>query len=200
MAGEPHPRPPALLDTPRRRLSRASRRDLLFIVPVLAALIAAGVLVGRWGAFAVLAAVVLVRTAMVTRTGATPSMRRLGISYVRLGTGAVPERWRLVAHQLGPLIYVAALFVALETDPGAPVIVAVAYLLLLAAGWWRAKRAGHADVEPMMALAGLDVWWAGDPPTPSGTSEPPAPAPPPPIPGAPPTPAPAPRRGWPGPR
>jgi hypothetical protein len=117
---------------------------------------------------------------------------------VRLGTGAVPERWRLVVPQLWPLIYVAALFVALETEPNAYIIVVVAYLALLAAGWWRAKRAGHADVEPMTALAGLDVWWAGDPPTPSGTTAPPAPAPPPPTPPAPATPAPGPRRGWPG--
>jgi len=169
-------------------------RDLLFIVPLVAAAIAASVVAGRWGALAVLAVAVLGRTASVAMTGASSSMRRLGIRFVRAGTREVPERWRLVAHQLGPFLLVGVLLVVGGTAPAAFPVALAAYLVVLMAGWWRGRRLG-VEVDPVLALAGLDVWWAGDPPTPSGTSGRPAPEPPPPTPAAPATPAPARRRG-----
>ena len=198
MADAPGPWPkPELLDTPRRRFGRAQLRDVALLLPWIAVLIAASVLVGRWAAWAALAAVLAVRAARLAATRTTSSMRRAGIHFVRLGTGDRPEAWRLVLYQLGPFVAFGAFLVAGRSVPWAFPVAAVAYLAIAVWAERRARRRG-LDAEGTMALAGLDVWWAGDPPTPSGTTGPPAPALPPPTPPGPARPGPAPRRARPG--
>ena len=187
MAGEQRP----WLDTPRRRFSRAQLRDVGLLLPWIVVLIAAAVLLGRWAGWVLLAGVLFVRAARLGATRTTSSMRRAGIRFVRLGTGGRPEPWRLVLHQLVPFLVFGVL---LAVSGSLPFVFPVAAVLYLGIAVWAERRARRRglDVEGALALVGLDVWWAGEPPTPSGTSGPPGPAPPPPSPAAPATPAPAP--------
>ncbi len=193
MAGERRPWPSsASLDTPRRRLRRATWREFAVLLPWLAGVVAVTVWFGRGAGFVALAVLVGAQMARLAVTGTSPAVRRAGIRFVRLGTGAPPERWRLVAHRLTPLALVLVLAAVSET--GSNLVVAVvlgAYLAFWANAFFTARGHG-ADLDPMMALVGLDVWWDGAPPTPSGTTGPPPPAPPPPTPGARATPGPAP--------
>lgn len=180
---------------PRWRFRKASLREFAALLPWLVAVVVVNAVVGSWAAFALLGVVILVATVRLALTGTTPALRRAGITYVRLGTGSPPERWRLVVFRLAPIVLLVPLIAA--SNAGSNVLLAgafAAYLGMWVAGFVKARRFGP-DLDPMMALAGLDVWWAGDPPTPSGTTGPPAAAPPRPTPAAPATPDPAPRRG-----
>ena len=197
MAGEPRPwPPPASLDTPRRRLRRAERREFALLLPWLAAVVAATVWFGRWAGIALLVAVVGLHVTRLTVTGTSPALRRVGVRYVRLGTGAPPERWRLVLFRVGPPALLLPVAAVSQTGSNLVYVVLAGYVAFWVAAYWRTRRHGP-DLDPMMALAGLDVWWDGDAPTASGTTGPPAPAPPPPTPPAPATPAPAPTPGRP---
>jgi hypothetical protein len=180
---------------PRWRFRKASLREFAALLPWLVAVVVVDVVVGRRAAFGLLGLLVVVATVRLAVTGSSPALRRAGITYVRLGTRARPARWRLVVFRLGPVVLLVPLIAA--STWGSAVVFAVAlaaYVGLWVAGFVKARRHGP-DLDPMLALAGLDVWWLDGPPTPSGTSGPPAPAPPPPTPAAPATPDPAPRRG-----
>jgi hypothetical protein len=183
--------------SPRWRYRKAALREFAALLPWLVAVLIANSVVGWWAGLAVLGVVILAATARLALTGTSPAVRRAGIAYVRLGTGDRPERWRLVAYRLAPVVLLVPVVAIATTGSNLFFVAAAAYFAMWVAGFRRARRHGP-DLDPMLALFGLDVWWAGDPPTPSGTSEPPAAVPPPPMPAAPATPAPAPRRGWPG--
>jgi hypothetical protein len=180
---------------PRWRFRKASLREFAALLPWLIAVIAVDVVVGRWAAFALLGLVIAVATIRLAVTGSSSALRRAGIAYVKLGTRDRPERWRLVVFRLAPIVLLVPLIAASESGSNLTLGVAlVAYLGLWVAGFVKARRHGP-DLDPMMALAGLDVWWIDGAPTPNGTNGPPGPAPPPPTPTAPATPDPAPRRG-----
>jgi hypothetical protein len=166
------------------------------LVPWLVAVLVANIVVGRWAGYVVLAVVIVGTTTRLAVTGSSPALRRAGITYVRLGTGDRPERWRLVLYRLAPVVLLVPVVAISTTGSNLFFVAVAAYLAMWVAGFRKARRYG-TDLDPMLALAGLDVWWAGEPPTPSGTSEPPAAVPPPPTPAAPATPAPEPRRGRP---
>ncbi len=185
---DPRPWPPqAVLDTPRRRLVKAGGRDLVVLVlPFVALAAVAGVLVGRVVALPLLAVALLVRPAVLAATGTTPGLRRQRIRIVQGGNRPAPW-WRTFLWQAAS--FLVLLPVAFLPDMGLWLVAWVPYVAALAVGWWRGRG---TDREPFLALMGLDVAWAEGPPTPSGTSGPPAPAPPPPTPAAPATPAPAP--------
>ena len=159
-------------DTPRRRARRATLREVPVLLAWLAAVVVLAVVVDRWAGVALLLGGVGVTTVRVVQTGATGAMRRAGIRYVRLGTGADPERWRLVLHRAGPVLVVGAILALSRTGSGAFLVVFFAYMALIVAGSVKAARHG-SDLEPMLALAGLDVWWAGGLPAPAA----PGPAP-----------------------
>jgi hypothetical protein len=183
--------------SPRWRFRRVALREFGALLPWLVLVLVATVAVGRWAGFVVLGGIVVVSAAWLAVTGSSRALRRAGLTFVRLGTGGRPERWRLVFFRLSPAVLVVPLLVASATGSGALVFVAVgAYVVLWVVGLRRATRHGRG-LDPMLALAGLDVAWADGPPTPSGTSGPRAPGRPPPTPAAPPTPAPAPRPGTP---
>jgi hypothetical protein len=194
VAAEPRPWPPAVLDTPRRHLGRAGFRDLLLLLPLVVAAIVAGVAVGRSAALPLLAAAILVRPVLFVTTGTTPGLRREGITLIRAG-GGNPAWWRPFLWHVLPFLLLVPFWFLDGTD--LQLLGFVPFVGVYVIGWWRGRGRG-LDSDPLLTLAGLDVWWAGDPPTPSGTTAPPAPAPPPPTPPAPATPAPGPRRGWPG--
>ena len=166
-------------DTPRRRLGQATLRDFLLFIPLLLLVVIAGVAAGRWAGLAVLVVLLLVRSARLAVTAATPSMRRFDIRLARAGTGGRPAPWRLFGYQLGPFLLVAVLLVLLGALPAAFPIAVVVYIGVWLFGARRARQLGP-DRDPMLALWGMEVAWAGDPSTPSGTSERPAPAPAPP--------------------
>jgi hypothetical protein len=180
---------------PRWRFRKAALREFAALLPWLVAVVVVNVVVGRWAAFGLLGLVIAVATVRLAVTGSSPALRRAGITYVRLGTGGRPERWRLVVFRLAPVVLLVPLIAASATGTSALFYVAlVAYVGMWVAGFVKAR--GHGpDLDPMMALAGLDVWWIDGEPTPNGTSGPPGPEPPPPTPAAPATPEPAPRRG-----
>lgn len=177
--------------SPRWRFRKAALREFAALLPWLVAVIVVDVVVARWAAFALLGLVITVATARLAITRSSPALRRAGITYVRLGTGERPERWRLVVFRLAPVVLLVPLAAISATGSNLVYVALVAYVAMWVVGFVKARRYGP-DLDPMMALAGLDVWWAGAPPTPSGTSGPPAPAPPAPNPSAPATPAPAP--------
>jgi hypothetical protein len=180
---------------PRWRFRKAALREFAALLPWLVVVIVVNALVGRWAAFGLLGLVIAVATVRLAITGSSPALRRAGITYVRLGTGGRPERWRLVVYRLAPVVLLLPLIAA--SAGGTTVLfyaALAAYVALWVAGFVKARRYGP-DLDPMMALAGLDVWWIDGAPTPNGTSGPPAPAPPTPTPAAPATPDPAPRRG-----
>jgi hypothetical protein len=180
---------------PRWRFRKAALREFAALLPWLVVVIVVNALVGRWVAFGLLGLVIAVATVRLAVTGSSPAIRRAGITYVRLGTGDRPERWRLVVFRLAPVVLLLPLIAASTTGSNVFFFLALAaYVGMWVAGFVKARRFGP-DLDPMMALAGLDVWWAGDPPTPNGTNGPPAPARPEPTPAAPATPDPAPRRG-----
>src|SRR5918997_992656 len=171
--------------SPRWRFRKAALREFAALLPWLVAVIVVNLVVGRWAAFALLGLLIVVATVRLAVTGSSPALRRAGITYVRLGTRGRPERWRLVVFRLAPVVLLVPLIAASTT--GSPIVFVVAlaaYVALWLAGFVKARRFGP-DLDPMMALAGLDVWWLDGPPTPSGTSEPPAPASPPPTPAGP---------------
>ena len=152
-------------DTPRRRARRATLREVPVLLAWLVAVVVVAVVVDRWAGVALLFVGVGVSTVRVARTGATGAMRRAGIRYVRLGTGADPEPWRLALHRAGPVLVLGGVLALSRTGSGAFFVVFLAYMALIVVGSVKAARHGP-DLEPMLALAGLDVWWAGDPPTP----------------------------------
>jgi hypothetical protein len=143
-------------------------RDFVLVLPWLLLAVLAGVLGGPWAALVAFAAIVVVRAVRFAVTGTTASLRRADVRIVRLGTGAEPERWRLLAYQLGPIVIILVMLALGRVTPYAFGVLAVAYLAL---GVWveRRMRARGLDVEATLALAGLDVWWAGGPPDPTGT-------------------------------
>jgi len=167
------------------------------LVPWLVAVLVANIVVGRWAGYVVLAVVIVGTTTRLAVTGSSPALRKAGITYVRLGTGDRPERWRLVVYRLAPVVLLVPVVAISTTGSNIFYVAAAAYVAMWVLGFRKARRFGP-DLDPMLALAGLDVAWAGDPPTPSGTSGPPPPAPAPPTPAGPARPARAPRRGWPG--
>jgi hypothetical protein len=177
--------------SPRWRFRKAALREFAALLPWLVVVLVVNSVVGWWAGFVVLGLIIVVATARLAVTGSSPALRRAGITYVRLGTGDRPERWRLVVFRLAPVVLLVPLVAVSTTGSSVFYVALAAYVAMWVAGLWKARRHGP-DLDPMLALAGLDVWWAGDPPTPSGTSGPPAPAPPPPSPTAPATPAPAP--------
>lgn len=180
---------------PRWRFRKAALREFAALLPWLVAVIVVNVVVGRWAAFGLLGLLVVVATVRLAVTGSSPALRRAGITYVRLGTRSRPERWRLVLFRLAPIVLLVPLIAASTAGSNLVFVVALAaYAGMWVAGFVKARRHGP-DLDPMMALAGLDVWWLDGPPTPNGTNEPPAAAPPPPTPAGPATPDPAPRRG-----
>jgi hypothetical protein len=183
--------------SPRWRFRKAALREFAALLPWLVAVLVANAVVGWWAGILILGAVIVVATARLALTRSSPALRRAGIRIVRLGTGGEPERWRLVVYRLAPVVLLVPLVAISTTGSNLFFVALAAYVAMWIAGFRRATRHGR-DLDPMLALAGLDVAWAGAPPTPSGTSEPPAPAPPPPTPAAPATPGPAPRRGRPG--
>jgi hypothetical protein len=183
--------------SPRWRFRKAALREFAALLPWLVAVLVANVVVGRWAGLLLLSLVIAAATARLALTGSSPALRRAGIRIVRLGTGDPPERWRLVVFRLAPVVLLVAVVSVSTSGPILFFPALGAYVAMWIAGFRRAMRHGR-DLDPMLALAGLDVAWAGAPPTPSGTSEPPAAAPAPPTPPAPATPGPAPRRGRPG--
>ena len=184
--------------SPRWRFRKAALREFAALLPWLVAVLVAKAVVGWWASLLLLGVVILVATARLAVTGSSPALRKAGITLVRLGTGDRPERWRLVVYRLAPVVLLVPLVAISTTGSSTLFLIAfAAYIAMWVVGFRRALRHGN-DLDPMLALAGLDVWWAGDPPTPSGTSGPPAAAPPPPTPAAPATPARAPRRTRPG--
>ena len=183
---------------PRWRFRKAALREFAALLPWLVAVLVANAVVGWWAGFLLLGVVILVATTRLAVTGSSPALRRAGIKIVRLGTGERPERWRLVVYRLAPVVLLVPLVAVSTTGSSLLFLVAaVAYSAMWIAGLAKALRHG-SGLDPMLALAGLDVDWVGDPPTPSGTSEPPAAAPPAPTPAAPPTPARGLRRARPG--
>jgi hypothetical protein len=155
-----HPWPaPGGFDTPKSRLNRALLRDFALVLPWLVVVGVAGLLAGRWAAAAAFAAIVVVRAVRFALTGTTASIRRAGIRIVRTGTGADPERWRLVAYQLSPFILVALLLAMGSSVPYLFGGVLVAYLALGVVVEMRARRRGR-DIDATLALFGLDVRWA----------------------------------------
>ena len=196
MAGTPRPQPPwGAAETPTRRVGSAGAPDVVvLILPFLVLAAAAGVLVGRVVALPLLAVGLLIRPAVLVATGTTPGLRRQHIRVVR--TGNRPAAWwQVFAWNVAPfLIAVPALF---SGDLPLAMLGWVLYLVALGLGWWRGRGRGP-NSDPFLPLVGLDGAWVGEPPTPSGTSGPPAPGPPPPTPPAPTTPAPAPRPETPG--
>jgi hypothetical protein len=167
---------------PRWRFRKASLREFAALLPWLVAVIVVNVVAGPWAAFALLGLIVVVATVRLAVTGSSAALRRAGITYVRLGTRSRPARWRLVVFRLAPVVLLVPLIAASNTGSTTVFVVALAaYVALWVAGFVKARRHGP-DLDPMMALAGLDVWWIDGPPTPNGTSGPPAAAPPPPTP------------------
>jgi hypothetical protein len=183
--------------SPRWRFRKAALREFAALLPWLVAVIVVDVVFARWAAFALLGLVIAVATARLAITRSSPALRRAGITYVRLGTGERPERWRLVVFRLAPVVLLVPIVAISATGSNLTYVALAAYVAMWVAGFWKARRHG-SDLDPMLALAGLDVWWTDGPPTPSGTSAPPAPAPPPPMPATPATPAPAPPPASPG--
>jgi len=180
--------------SPRWRFRKAALREFGALVPWLVAVLVANSVLGWWAGFLLLGVVILVATIRLAVTGSSPALRKAGITFVRLGTRDRPERWRLVVYRLAPVVLLVPLVAVSTTGSNLFFVALAAYVAMWVVGFRRAVRHGR-DLDPMLALAGLDVWWAEDPPTPTGTSEPPAPVPPPPTPAAPATPAPARRPG-----
>ena len=167
---------------PRWRFRKASLREFAALLPWLVAVVVLNVVVGPWAAFALLGLVIAVATIRLAVAGSSPALRRAGITYVKLGTHDRPDRWRLIVFRLAPIVLLVPLIAASNTGSTTAFVVALAaYAALWVAGFVKARRHGP-DLDPMMALAGLDVWWIDGPPTPNGTSGPPAAAPPPPTP------------------
>jgi hypothetical protein len=155
--------PPAGVGTPRQALNRALLRDFALVLPWLVLVALAGALAGRWAALTAFAAVVVVRAVRFAVTGTTSSLRRAGVRVVRLGTGAEPERWRLAAYQLAPILVIG---VALALGGSVPYLFAgllVAYLVVGTVVETRARRQGR-DIDATLAAVGLDVRWADGPP------------------------------------
>ena len=183
--------------SPRWRHRRAALGEFVALLPWLVAVLVVNAVVGWWAGLVVLGLVIAAATIRLAVTGSSRALRKAGISYVRLGTRQPPERWRLVVYRLAPVVLLVPVVAVATTGSNLFFVLLLAYLAMWVVGFRRALRHGR-DLDPMLALAGLDVWWDGDPPTPSETSEPPAAAPPQPTPPAPATPAPAPRRARPG--
>jgi hypothetical protein len=182
--------------SPRWRYRRVALRELGALLPWLVLVLVANIVVGRWAGFVVLGIIIVVSTVGLAVTGSSRALRRAGLTFVRLGTGGRPEPWRLVCFRLTPAVLAVPLVAASTTGSSAFYYVSVAaYLGMWVVGLRRAARYGRG-LDPMLALTGLDVTWSTAPPTPSGTSGPPAQAPPPPTPAAPATLARAPRRWW----
>jgi hypothetical protein len=177
--------------SPRWRFRKAALREFAALLPWLVVVLVVNSVVAWWAGFVVLGVIIVVSTIRLAVTGSSPALRRAGITYVRLGTGDRPERWRLVVFRLAPVVLLVPLVAVSTTGSNVFFFALAAYVAMWVAGFWKARRHGP-DLDPMMALAGLDVWWAGEPPTPSGTSGRPAPVPPAPSPTAPATPAPEP--------
>jgi hypothetical protein len=180
--------------SPRWRFRKAALREFAALLPWLVVVLVANAVIG-WGAgLAVLGVVIVAATVRLAVTGTNPALRKAGIAFVRLGTRNRPERWRLVVYRLAPVVLLVPVVAVMTTGSNLFLVALAAYVGMWVAGFVKARRHGP-DLDPLMALAGLDVWWIDGPPTPSGTSGPPAQAPPRPTPAAPATPGPAPRRG-----
>ncbi len=179
--------------SPRWRHRKAALREFAALLPWLVVVLVANAVVGWWLGLVVLGLIIAVATIRLAVTGSSRAMRKAGITYVRLGTREPPERWRLVIYRLAPVVLLVPVVAVATTGSNVFLVLLLAYVAMWVVGFRRALRHGR-DLDPMLALAGLDVWWAGDPPTPSGTSEPPTAAPPRPTPAAPATPGRVPRR------
>ena len=174
--------------SPRWRFRRAALRELGALLPWLLLVLIANVVVGRWAGFVVLGLVIVVSAVWIGVTRSSHALRREGIAFVRLGRRGRPERWRLVLLRLTPAVLGVPL-VAASTTGSSVLYVGVAVYLVM----WVARHG--RELDPMLALLGLDVAWVVEAATPTGTSGPPAPGPPPPTPAAPATPAPEPPPG-----
>jgi hypothetical protein len=174
--------------SPRWRFRRAALRELGALLPWLLLVLIANVVVGRWAGFVVLGLVIVVSAVWIGVTRSSHALRREGIAFVRLGRRGRPERWRLVLLRLTPAVLVVPLVAASTTGSSVLYVGVAVYLVMWVAGLRRAARHGR-ELDPMLALLGLDVAWVVEAATPTGTSGPPAPGPPPPTPAAPATPA-----------
>ncbi len=164
--------------SPRWRFRRVALHELAALLPWLVLVLVANVVVGRWAGFAVLGVIIAVSITWLAVTGSSRALRRAGLAYVRLGTGGRPERWRLVLFRLTPAVLVVPLLIASATGWSVLYASVAVYLAMWVIGLRRAARHGRG-LDPMLALAGLDVVWSEGRRGGSGTSGPPAPAPPP---------------------
>jgi hypothetical protein len=177
MADAPRSSWGAFVDTPQRHVGRAGLNDLVLMLPLVVLAVVGGVLVGRVVALPLLVAAVLIRPAMIVATGSTPGLRRQRIRVIQAGDRS-PAWWRPFLWHVAPFLLLAPIWL-LAGSPLWP-LGFVPYVAFYGVAWWRARARGPGT-DPLLAMAGLDVAWAGEPPTPSGTSERPAPAPAPPT-------------------
>jgi hypothetical protein len=111
--------------SPRWRYRKAALREFAALLPWLVAVLVANSVVGWWAGLVVLGVVILAATARLALTGTSPALRKAGITYVRLGTGDRPERWRLVVYRLAPVVLLVPV-VAISTTGSSIFFVALA--------------------------------------------------------------------------